>query len=61
MRSLYEWPSTRKPDRSSTCATVRRSTGMVVTDCVYAVDVNRPRNRRSPTTLPCSSNTFTPT
>lgn len=51
----------REAARSSTSATLRRMTGTRRTDSVYAAEENRPRKRRSPTTLPSASNFLTPT
>ena len=42
-------------------ATRTRSTGTCATLSLYADAVKSPRKRRSPVTLPLSSNVFTPT
>lgn len=60
-RSRPSWLLGVKPAPSSTSATLRRTTGTRRTDSVYAAEENRPRKRRSPTTLPSASNFFTPT
>ena len=61
MSALPVWLCGSKPARSMTCWAFTRITGIRVSDSVYAAEENSPRNRRSPTTSPFSSNVFTPT
>ena len=48
------------PERAITSVTLRLTTGRSFTELRYAAEENRPRKRRSPTTLPSASNVLNP-
>lgn len=60
IRSLPEWLRGDRPERSSTSATLRLTTGSSVTLVRYASVASRPRNLRSPITSPAASNVLMP-
>ena len=59
-RSFPEWEERVTPERASTSSTFRFTTGSSVTLERYAVEVNRPRKRSSPSGSPAALKVFTP-